>query len=152
MWRSARFHIRSRLLFNISICNLFFGIGDLNIASFADGNTPYYTFSSELDVTLKKLWNYTIKIFERFHNNWLNSNAGKCNLITSSTSPVEIQIENIIISSVKRVKLLGAHIDSRLDFDYHVIQICEKASKKIYALSSVNIWVKINRECLWSLL
>ena len=42
---------------------------------------------------------------------------------------MEIQIENTIISSVKRVKLLGVHIDGRLDFDYHVNQISKKASK-----------------------
>ena len=40
------------LLFNIYICDLFFGIGDLDIASYADDNTPY-TFSSALDVALK---------------------------------------------------------------------------------------------------
>ena len=51
------------LLFNIYICDLVFGIGDLDITSYADGNTPY-TFSSELDVALKKLRSYTIKIFE----------------------------------------------------------------------------------------
>ena len=50
------------LLFNIYICDLFFGIGDLDIASYADDNTPY-TFSSELDVALKKLRSYTKKIF-----------------------------------------------------------------------------------------
>ena len=37
-------------------------------------------------------------IFGWFHNNRLKSNAGKCNLITSSTSPVEIQIEKTIVS------------------------------------------------------
>ena len=37
------------LLFNIYICDLFFGIGDLDIASYADDNTGY-TFSSELDL------------------------------------------------------------------------------------------------------
>ena len=68
-------------------------------------------------------------MFEWFHNNRIKSNTGNCNLITSSTSPVEIQIENTIISSVKRVKLPGVHIDGRLDFDYHVNQICKKASK-----------------------
>ena len=41
------------LLFNIYICDLSFGIGDLDIARYADGNTPY-TFSSELDMALKK--------------------------------------------------------------------------------------------------
>ena len=116
------------LLFNIYICDLFFGIGDLDIASYADDNTPY-TFSSELDVALKKLRTYTKKFFEWFHNNRLKSNVAKCNLITSSSSPVEIQIETTIISSVKRIKLLGVHIDGRLDFDYHVNQICKKASK-----------------------
>ena len=146
MWRSASFNIRSTLLFNISICDLFFGIGDLDIASYADDNTPYYTFSSELEVTLKKLRSYTVKIFERFYNNRLKAKAGKCNLITSSTSPGEIQVENTIISNVKRVKLLGAHIEGRLDFDYHVSQVCKKASKKIYALSSVCKYMDQNKQ------
>ena len=78
-------------------------------------------------------------MFEWFHNNRLKSNARKCNLITSSTSPVEIQIENTKISSVKRVKLLGVHVDGRLDFDNHVNQICKKPSKKIHTLSRVCI-------------
>ena len=39
---------------------LFCGIGNLDIASYADNNTPY-TFSSELDVALKKLRSYIIK-------------------------------------------------------------------------------------------
>ena len=46
------------------------------------------------------------------------------------TSSVEIQIKNSIIFSVKRIELLRDHIDGRLDFDYHVSQICKKASKK----------------------
>ena len=106
-----------------------------------------HTFSLQNAVVLKKLRSYTVNIFEWFLNNRLKSNAGKCNLITSSTSTVEIRIENAIISTVKRVKLLGVHIDCKLDFDYHANQICKKASKKIY-LGYVNIWIKINRECL----
>ena len=129
------------LLFNIHICDLLFGIGDLDIASYADDNTPY-AFSSELDLSLKNLRSYIIKIFEWLHNNRLKSNAGKCNLITSSTSPVEIKIEN---TSVKRVEPLGVHIDGRLDFDYHVSQICKKASKKIHVLSSVTKYMDQNR-------
>ena len=50
------------LLFKIYIWDLFFGIGELDIASYADDNTPY-TFSSESDVALKKLRSYTIKMF-----------------------------------------------------------------------------------------
>ena len=97
-------------------------------------------------MTLKKLRSYTIKILEWFHSNLLKSNAGKCNLITNSTSAVEIQIENTIISSIKRVKLLGLHIDGRLDFDYHVNQICKKASKKIHTLSRICKYMGQNKQ------
>ena len=38
----------------------FFGFGNLDITSYADNNAPY-TFSSELDVALKKLRSYIIK-------------------------------------------------------------------------------------------
>ena len=133
------------LLFNMYICEiLFFGIPDLDIANYANDNTSY-TFSSELDVVLTKLRSYTMKIFEWFHNNRLKSNAGECNLIINFTSPVESQTENTIISSVKRFKLLGVHIDHRLNFDYHVSQICKKARKKyVLYLGYVNIWIRIN--------
>ena len=37
------------VLFNVYICDLFFGIRGLDIASYGGDNMPY-TFSSELDV------------------------------------------------------------------------------------------------------
>ena len=89
---------------------------------------------------------YNKKYSNGFNNNHLKSNAGKCNLITSSTFPTEIQIENDIISCVNRVKnFLGVHNDGRLDFDYHVSQICNKGNKNINALSnSVDTGRKLN--------
>ena len=135
------------LLFKIYISELFLGTGDLgtgdlDIASYADDNITHF-FSSKLVVALKKLRSYTIKTFEWFLNNRLKSNVGKCNLITSSTSPVEFQIENTLISSVTRVRLLGGvHIDGGVDFDYHVNQICKKTNKKLDVyLRYLNIWI-----------
>ena len=58
----------------------------------------------------------------------MKSNSGKCNLITSSTSPVEIQIEKTITFSVDRFKLQDVHIDPIPVFGYYVDKICEKAS------------------------
>ena len=63
------------LLFKRYISNLFFSIRDLDIASYAADNAPY-TFSSELDMILKKLSSYTIKLFKWFHKNHLKQNAG----------------------------------------------------------------------------
>ena len=57
------------------------------------------------------------KLFEWSHNTLLKSKAGKCNLIASPTSQVEIKIENTILYSVNRVKFLGAYIDGRLYLD-----------------------------------
>ena len=90
-------------------------------------------------MALKKLRSCTIKIFEWCHNNPLKSSAGKCNLITILTSPVTIQIENTIIFSVKRIKLLGVYID------YHASQICKKVSKKAHALSKVFKYIDQNK-------
>ena len=95
--------------------------------------------------------NKDVIFFYVFHNfsNALSScsfpTALKYADVTNSTSPVEIQIENTIISSVKTVKLLGVHIDSRLYFDYHVKKLVKKCT--LY-LGSVNKWIKINGECL----
>lgn len=62
-------------------------------------NTTQYLHqhtASKLDVVLKRLKIYTIKIFECFHNNYNNRkkfNAGKCNAIANPNSPVETQLE-----------------------------------------------------------
>ena len=50
-----------------------------------------------------------------------------------------------MIFSVNRVKLLGVYVDIRLDFDYHVSQICKKASKKLQALSRLSKYMDINK-------
>ena len=91
--------VLGQLIFDIYICYLLFSIGDLDTSSFVDNTIPY-NISSKFELALKKLRNYTIKICEWFHNNRLNLNAGKYNLITSLTSlfPVEVQIGNTIIS------------------------------------------------------
>ena len=83
---------------------MIFGNGDLDITIYAENNTPY-NFSSELEVQklIVEVRSSTIKIFEWYYKNHLKSNSGKGNLIISSTSPVEFEIEKNIISRVNRV-------------------------------------------------
>ena len=69
----------------------------------------------------------------------------KCHLIASSKVPVDIQISDIKVTSEFRVKLLSIHIDSRLNFDYHVIQFCKKASKKLHALARIFKYVETSK-------
>ena len=45
-------------------------------------------------------------------------------------------------------KLLGIHLNNDLNFDYHVNQLCKKASKKLHALARfVSTWTLITEEC-----
>ena len=37
----------------------------------------------------------------------------------------------------EKVKYLGIHIGNRLNFDYHISQLCKKAGKKLHALTRV---------------
>ena len=68
-------------------------------------------------------------MFDWFSENFLKANADKCHLIDSFKVPVDIQISDIKVTSESRVKCLGIHIYNRLNFDYHVSQLCKKASK-----------------------
>ena len=115
------------LLFNIYICDLFIENSDTDIANYADDNTPY-TCSSDLDSIIFKLQKNTERIFRWFYNNNLISNAETSHLIVST-----------------KKKPLGIHLNNGLDFDYHVNQLCKKASKKLRALARIAKYIDINK-------
>ena len=135
------------LLFNAYICDLFYDIDDLDFASFADDNTPYSCLSDMISV-LGQLKGGIDKIFDWFKKNFLKGNADKCHLITSSKTPVGIEVANMTIMSEEKVKLLGIHIDNRLNFDYHISQLCKKAGKKLHALTRVFKYMDISQRKL----
>ena len=79
---------------------------------------------------LEKLEKDVQSMFDWVSENLLKANADKCHLIAHSKVPADIQISDIKVTSECRVKLFGIHINNRLKFDYHVSQLCKKASKK----------------------
>ena len=125
-----------RLLFSAYICDLFFEVSNLEYASFVDDTIPYSCLPEMIHI-LEKLEKDIQSMFDWFSKNFLKANADKCHLIASSKLPVNIQISNIKITSESRVKLLCIYIDNRLNFDYHVSQLCKKASKKLHALARI---------------
>ena len=131
------------LLFNADICDPFYDIDDLDFASFADDNTSYYCLSDVISA-LGRLKEGIDKIFYSFKKKFLKGNADKCHLITSSKTPVGIEVSNITIMSEKKVKLLGIYVDNRLNFDYHISQLFKKAGKKLNALTRVFIYMNIS--------
>ena len=80
-----------------------------------------------------------------FHNNNLISNAEKSLPVVSSKENLEIQVSSCSIRSEDSVKLLGTHIKNNLNFDYHVNQLCKKASKKLHAFVRIAKYMDSNK-------
>ena len=73
----------------------------------------------------------------------MKSNADKCHLLVSSNEKVTIKIG----SHAKREKLLGVHFDSGLSIDYHISEICKKASRKVCTLARVTSGMSLFKKC-----
>ena len=129
------------LLFNLYVCDLFLEVSDLEYASFADDTTPYRCVSEMIHI-LQKIEKGIQSMFDWFSENFLKTSADKCPLIAGSTVPIDIQIFNIKVTSESRIKLLGIHLDNRLNFDYHLSQLYKKASKELNALARIFKYVE----------
>ena len=137
--------ILAPLLFSIYICDLFLENSDIDIAIYADDSTPY-ACSSDLDSVIFRLQKNTENFFRWFYNNNLLSNAEKIHLILSAKRNLEIKGSSYSIRNEDSVKLLGIHINNNLNFDYHVSQLCKKASRKLHALARIAKYMNINKQ------
>ena len=128
--------ISGPLLFNIFLCNLFSTMNDVELASYADDNTPFFVGGDLSDVILK-LQNASKKLFKWFSDNQTKVDPGKCHFICSSSVKTSIMIENEEIRSSSFEELLGVFFDSKLTFQSHTDSICKKASQKLNAISRI---------------
>ena len=72
------------LLFNIFLCDLFFVMNNVDFASYADDNTPYF-IGKDLDDVISKLQNASKTLFQWFNDNQMKDNPDKCHFICSSS-------------------------------------------------------------------
>ena len=115
------------LLFNISICDMFFETPkNVDFDGYVDDNIPY-TCSWNIEEVLENLQGTLEQLFQWFSAKHLVANAGKCQLLTSSKITNNIAISNANVSSEQKVKLLEINLESRLNFDYHVNALLNKA-------------------------
>ena len=109
---------------------------NIDFAGYADDNTPY-TYSSNIEEVIENLQGALEQLFQWFFANHLVTNAGKWHLLHA--------ISNINVSSEQKVKLLGINLESRLNFDYHVNTLLDKANKKYHALARVCNYMNTNK-------
>ena len=70
-----------------------------------------------------------------FKSNRFNSIPDKCHAFNSTKKHLNIKTGNYRIGNSKCKKLLGVQKDVHLNFNNHISDLCEKASKKICALA-----------------
>ena len=85
------------------------------------------------------------QLFQWFPLNHLVGNAGKCHLLTSFKITNNIAISNTNVSSEQKVKLLGINLERRLNFDYHVDTLLNKANKKYHASARLCNYMNTNK-------
>ena len=78
------------LLFNIFICDLFIMMDDINIANYADDNTPFVSGDTPLNFIIF-LENAAEKLFEWFANSHMEVNHDKYHLLVSTLTPISIK-------------------------------------------------------------
>ena len=133
------------LLFNIFLTDLFFIANSMDIANYADDSTSYAT-ANDIDSLITSLEEDSKSLFTWFDNNLMKSNAHKCHLLVSSNEKVTIKIGSHEIAKTKRDKLLDEHLDSGLSFDYHISEICKKASRNVCALARVTSCMSLSKK------
>ena len=130
------------LLFNIFLCDLFFGDESSCFASYADDTAPY-TVGSNITEVLINLSCHTQKLFTWFANNQMKANYNKSHLLLSTQESASIQVENFTIKSYPVKKLLRINIDNKLKFDIHVESIHLKTKRKLNALGGITNYMEL---------
>ena len=92
------------LFFNIFLADLFFIVNSMDIANYADDNTPYAT-ANDIDSLIVSLEKASNSLFTWFDKNLVKSNADKCHLLVISNEKVTIKMGSHEIANTKREKL-----------------------------------------------
>ena len=56
----------------------------------------------------------------------------------SDNTNIKLKIGNEKIKSTSSVKLLGVHIDDKLNFNHHINKLCKSAGNQVNALRQLN--------------
>ena len=132
------------LLFNIFLADLFLALKDVDIANFADDNTPY-TSANNIVELIDSLEKASSNLFKWFKDNLFKGNPDKCHLLVSTNEKIKINIGDFSIGNSDCEKLSGVKIDNKLTFDYHVSDMCIKANRKIKALARIAPFINLNK-------
>ena len=128
------------IIFNVFLNDIFLFVEKATLFNYADDNSLSYSHRNikNLKETLEKESEGLIKWF---HLNKLKANPEKFQAIVvgnmKSDAETSFNIGNIKIESEETVKLLGVTVDSSLNFNCHIQNLCKKISRQINVLSRI---------------
>ena len=126
------------LLFNVFINDMFFLNNDINIHNYADDNCISYAEKYVLQIKIN-LEKETNKMMDWFAKNSLAAKPAKFQTMhmcgnNKKVDDWNIIVENTKLESTSSIKVLGVNIDSKLNFNDHVCDICTKAGRQLNVL------------------
>ena len=126
------------ILYNIIFKDFFFFILKASVHNFVDDNT-LACFESTTKKLLLILESECETATNWLHNNKIIVNSDKFQVILlekrgSDNTNIEVKVGNEKIKSTLSVKLLGAHIDDKLNFIHHINKLCKSARNRLNAL------------------
>ena len=101
------------LIFNIFLCDLFYFLEGVAVASYADYTTPY-TGNKANDLVIKEIQHFSEVLFKWFDFNYMKINSGKSHILFSGNDNVSANIDDHTVISDNKNELLGIILDSKL--------------------------------------
>ena len=92
------------------LCDLFYFLEDLDIASYADDTTTY-TVKENKESVVNTLEASSLPLFASFNNNFMKANGDKSHILLSCSEPSTALIHGSSIESNTNEILLGITID-----------------------------------------
>ena len=134
-------------LFNCFFNDLFYFIDKASVYDFADDNS-LSAFESNIKNLKLILESESEKAISWFQSNKMIVNPGKFQGIiidkkkqNHTAEYISIDQKNIKTSS--SVKLLGVHIDDKLNFNLHITKVCRSAANELHALIRLRMFLKL---------
>ena len=151
-WKDKEFgvpqgSILGPLLFSIHLCDLFYFLEDLDIASYVD-DTTIYTVKENKESVINTLETSSVILFKWFENNFMKANSDKSHIPLRCKQPSTVTIDDTFIESNVKEVLLGIIIDRDLKFDDHVNNLCKKACQKLNALSRLAPFMNLDKRII----
>ncbi len=137
---SAQGSIFGPFCYNVFINDMFSVLDkDVQIYNYADDNTLLY-IGYDYDQVKHYLLKNVSNLMQWLSNNCMKVNSEKfqCIVFGKHDNLGTFKIDEKVIVPTSNVKLLGMHLDSKLNYSTHVSNVCMKAGRQLQAISRLS--------------